>query len=284
MTSHAVSTAAAPARSARRGFASILLLTALWTWLTYALPAILESGVAAMAVRLIVHAFIALGLWLGLQRTDLTAGQRRTTWLVTMTALTLWMSLAWGAAIDGAFRADASPAPLLPMAIFLPLIVGAPLLLSSRRMGAVVDATPASWLIGLQVYRIYGSQWLVYWLIGKAPAVWAAPAGFGDVLTGLFALPVAIAVASGEPGGRRVAIFWNIFGIADFVVAVGLGLITSPGPLQLIVTHGPTIGAGTYPNVLTPVFVVPSSLLLHALSLRQLRRRGATALQARALA
>jgi hypothetical protein len=29
-----------------------------------------------------------------------------------------------------------------------------------------------------------------------------------------------------------------------------------------------------YPNVLTPAFVVPSSILPHALSLRQLRRRG----------
>jgi hypothetical protein len=40
----------------------------------------------------------------------------------------------------------------------------------------------------------------------------------------------------------------------------------------------PSIGAGAYPNVLTPAFVVPSSILLHALSLRQLgRRRGAEA-------
>jgi hypothetical protein len=41
----------------------------------------------------------------------------------------------------------------------------------------------------------------------------------------------------------------------------------------LIVPNVPSIGAGAYPNVLTPAFVVPSSILLHALSLRQLRRR-----------
>jgi hypothetical protein len=52
-----------------------------------------------------------------------------------------------------------------------------------------------------------------------------------------------------------------------------LGFITSPGPFQLIVPDVPSIGAGNYPNVLTPAFVVPSSILLHALSLRQLRRR-----------
>ena len=47
-----------------------------------------------------------------------------------------------------------------------------------------------------------------------------------------------------------------------------MGLITSPGPSRLIVPAVPSIGVGAYPNVLTPAFVVPSSILLHALSLR----------------
>jgi hypothetical protein len=51
-----------------------------------------------------------------------------------------------------------------------------------------------------------------------------------------------------------------------------MGVITSPGPLQLIVPRVVSIGAGVYPDVLTPGFVVPSSILLHALSLRQLHR------------
>ncbi|MER9866317.1 hypothetical protein NKJ35_03780 [Mesorhizobium sp. M0136] len=32
-------------------------------------------------------------------------------------------------------------------------------------------------------------------------------------------------------------------------------------------------GAGAYPDVLTPAFMVPCSILLHTLSLRQLIRR-----------
>ena len=75
--------------------------------------------------------------------------------------------------------------------------------------------------------------------------------------------------------GRRAAIAWNILGLGDFAVAITLGAITSPGPFQLIVPDVPSIGAGDYPGVLTPAFVVPSSILLHALSLRQLIRRRA---------
>ena len=92
--------------------------------------------------------------------------------------------------------------------------------------------------------------------------------------SGLFAVPAAIAVATGTAEGRKAAIIWNIFGLADFAVAITLGLITSPGRFQLIVPDVPNIGASAYPNVLTPAFVVPGSILLHLLSLRQLQRRG----------
>ncbi len=95
------------------------------------------------------------------------------------------------------------------------------------------------------------------------------------MLTGLFAVPVAIALAAGTSASRRSAIAWNIFGLADLALAITLGVITSPGPLQLIVPHVPSIGAAAYPTVLTPAFMVPSSILLHALSLRQLTRRRA---------
>jgi hypothetical protein len=82
-------------------------------------------------------------------------------------------------------------------------------------------------------------------------------------------------VASGTPQGRKTAIAWNLLGLTDFAVAITLGMITSPGQFQLIVPDVPSIGAGVYPDVLTPAFVVPSSILLHALSLRQLMRRRA---------
>jgi hypothetical protein len=275
MSTDVVSAAMVPSRPAWRSLLLITAFTVLWTWLIYALPVLPDSGLPALSVRLMVLGLIALGLWLGLERTDLTAGQRRTTWLAIMVPFTLWAAIAWTAAINGVFRTGASPLPLLPSAILLPVIVGAPLLLLSKRVGQLLDAMPATWLVALQLYRVFGSQWLAYWLHGLLPGLWALPAGTGDVLTGLFAVPAAIALAAGTAEGRKAAVLWNIFGIADFFVATALGLIISPGAFQLIVLNGPSIGLDGYPNVLTPAFVVPSSILLHALSLRQLIRRSA---------
>jgi hypothetical protein len=273
MTTDAVPAVIVAPRPAWRSLLWTVPFTVLWTWLISSLPVLPESGLPALAVRLVVHGLVALGLWLGLERTDLTADQRRTTWLAIMVPLTLWASVAWTAAINGAFRTGASPLPLLPLAIFLPVIIGAPLLLLSKRVGQLLDAMPTTWLVALQLYRVFGSQWLAYWLRGLLPGLWALPAGTGDVLTGLFAVPAAIALAAGTAEGRKAAILWNIFGIADLAVAITLGMMISPGPFQLIVPDGPSIGLDSYPNVLTPAFVVPGSILLHALSLRQLRRR-----------
>jgi hypothetical protein len=171
-------------------------------------------------------------------------------------------------------RTGASPLPVLPLAIFLPVIIGAPLLLLSERVGQVLDAMPATWLVALQLYRLFGSWAIAAGLRRVLPGLLGWPAGIGDVLTGLFALPAAIAVASGTAQGRRATIIWNIFGLADFAVAITMGMITSPGRFQLIVPDVPSIGAaGACPDALTPALVVPCGVLLHALSLRQLYRR-----------
>jgi hypothetical protein len=275
MTAAAVPAGIAPPRPAWRSLIWIAPLTLLWTLLIYWQPIIPASGVPTTAVRLMTYGLIAVGLWLGLERADLTPAERRTTWLAVTIPYTLWFAVAWSAAINDVFGAVAAPltVPLLPLAIFLPVIVGAPLLLLSKRVGRLLDAMPVTWLVALQLYRVFGSVFLAAGLRGALPGVFAVPAGIGDVLTGLFAVPAAIAVATGAAQGRRAAIAWNVFGLADFAVAITLGMITSPGPFQLIVPNVPSIGAGAYPNVLTPAFVVPSSILLHALSLRQLARR-----------
>src|SRR3984893_11237577 len=287
MSATALDVDVCPVRQGWRAVLWIGLLTALWIALNYALPIIAASGISTVAARVSVHVMIALGLWLGLERTDLTPAQRRNAWLAVMIPFTLWLAFVWGAAINGVFRGGVVPVPLTPLAIFLPVIIGVPILLRSRRIGQVLDAMPASWLVALQVYRVLGSAFLIGWALGAVPGIFALPAGIGDVITGLLALPAAIAVAAGTIEGRKAAIAWNIFGLLDFTVAIGLGLATSPGPLQLIVPSIPNTTAGIYPPVMIPAVAVPTSILLHAVSLRQLyrrARRAATAAPVGALA
>ena len=247
-------------------------LTAFWIALNYWVPALPASGVPSTASRLAIHIAIVLGLWLALERTELAPRRRLGVWLAVVVPYTLWLAVIWSAAINGAFRPGNSTLPLVPLGIFLPVVIGVPFLLRSKRIGEVLDAMPTSWLVGLQVYRILGGIFLVSWARGVIPGLFALPAGIGDVTTGLLALPVAYSLASRNGDAARAGIAWNILGLVDFTVAVGIGLATAPGPFQLIVPSIPNTGVGLYPTVLIPAFAVPSSILLHVLSLRQLRR------------
>jgi hypothetical protein len=272
MTAVTLHTDIVPSRQGWRALLWIAPLTALWVALNYAFPIIPASGISSIAARLAIHALIALGLWLALERAELTPAQRRNAWLGVMIPFTLWLALIWGSAINGVFRGPVAPLPLLPFAIFLPVIIGTPIMLLSKRMGQVLDAMPAGWLIALQTYRVFGSVFLIGWARGLVPGVFALPAGIGDVITGLLAVPVAISLAAGTPDARKAAVAWNVFGLLDFAIAVSIGLMIAPGPMQVIVPSIPNATGGIYPNVMVPAFAVPSSILLHVLSLRQLRR------------
>ena len=273
MTAATVHVDVVPPRRGWRSLFWIVPLTALWIGLAYSFRILLASGVQTIALRIFISMLLALGLWLGLERTDLTPDRRRNIWLVVLISYTLWLAVIWSGAINGVFRPTASPIPLLPLAIFLPVIIGTPILLGSKRMGQALDAMPATWLIALQLYRVFGGVFLVGWARNVIPGVFALPAGVGDVITGLLAVPIAISLAADTPEARRAAIGWNVFGLVDFAVAVSIGLMTAPGPFQLITPSIPNSTVGIYPNAMIPAFAVPSSILLHVLSLRQLRRR-----------
>jgi hypothetical protein len=213
------------------------------------------------------------GLWLALRRLTLMPGERIVTWLAVAVPLALWLGVVSNLAEAGAFQARPGIISPLPIAVAVPVLIGLIGLMSSRRIAATVDAAPLGWLIALQVYRVIGGNFIVLWLGGAIPGVFALPAGIGDVLVGLFAIPVALYLASGRPGGVALAVAWNIFGILDLVDALTLGFLSSPGPLQALALDHPDVLATSYPTVMTPAFAVPLSLILHGLSLWQLRRR-----------
>ena len=142
MTAIAVPAGIVPPRLAWRSLRWTVPLTLLWIVLIYWQPTISASGVPTAAPRLMAYGLIGLGLWLGLESTDLTSDQRRTTWLAVMIPYTLWMAVAWSAAINGVFRTG-TRLPALPLAIFLPVIVGAPLLFDALIVARLLVLAPA---------------------------------------------------------------------------------------------------------------------------------------------
>jgi hypothetical protein len=125
-------------------------------------------------------------------------------------------------------------------------------------------------LIRLHLWRLEGLVFLILMLQGRVPALWALPAGLGDVLVGATAPWVARGFE--RLGGKSRAIAWTLFGMADLVVAVALGVMTNPGPTQVFYPVPNARMLTQYPLALVPAFLVPLAFTLHVVSLLQLSR------------
>ena len=130
---------------------------------------------------------------------------------------------------------------------------------------------PKEWMVAVQLYRALGVIFLVLYFSGM-PGLFAWPAGVGDIAVGLLAPLVALAFARDPVANAGTVQMWNLFGIADLIVAVTTGFLTSPSPLQPFAFDNPNELPTVFPLVLVPVYLVPLSIVLHLASLTKLRR------------
>jgi len=189
--------------------------------------------------------------------------------------LTAWLVLAAVLSALGVFATSYHrPVPIIAAGIVLPIVAGVLLLRRSEVLNRVLDSIPVRVLIGVQFYRIAGVVFIAGWAAGRIPAIFALPAGIGDVAVGLAAPFVAARIGPGTYPSRRLAVSWNIAGLADLILAVALGAATSPTPIWPTLLGHPNPLISRLPLVLIPVFAVPLSVLLHIVTLRRLGAAG----------
>ena len=114
---------------------------------------------------------------------------------------------------------------------------------------------------------VEGSAFLALMGLGHLPALFALPAGVGDIAAGIAAPLVASRLAHG--GGRRAALWHNAFGMTDLVVALTLGTLTG---FQLVNVTPPGTLISELPVALIPTAAVPLLFALHVTSVRALAR------------
>jgi hypothetical protein len=219
-------------------------------------------------------------LLLGLNQSLKTAGwsvQDRSRALLGSSALLaiFYVAAALPARL-GLYQVSTSNIPTIQFGILIPIALGILLFMRWPSFRSIVETVPQSWLVGVQLFRTLGVIFLVLYAIGRLPAQFALPAGAGDVLVGLLAPVVAIAYARKWRNANIFLRVWNLLGIADLVLAVTTGFLTSPSPLQVFAFDAPNRLISQYPLVMVPVFLVPIAILLHLASLQGLRQTEST--------
>jgi hypothetical protein len=154
-------------------------------------------------------------------------------------------------------------APGLGIAVVLPIAVLCIAVARTQALRAEFHRVPLWLLVGVHVVRLLGISFIILYTAGRLPAPFAPVAGWGDIFVGATALPVAW-FAYRRPTNVRLTLWiWNIVGVADLIAAIGLGVISSPGPQRLIFAESSSAIMATLPWLLIPGFLVPLLFAVH---------------------
>lgn len=151
-------------------------------------------------------------------------------------------------------------------ALFLGPILFSLVLLALPYWRGVVASASTSGLIAVQCLRAIGGVFLIALANQAVSREFAVPAGWGDIATGVLALPVAWAVIRRVPGWRLYVTAFSLFGLGDLINAVGVGSgLLQPISAQIFGTSEVAQGnaLGLFPLALIPTFLVPQAIILH---------------------
>jgi hypothetical protein len=190
--------------------------------------------------------------------------------ILAFIALGGWAAVsAWLADAGYYLAQDSGSVPLIPI-VFALVMAG---LIWASRLSIVARAFGSSGsLVRLTLphtLRILGGVFLVVMAQDALPPIFALPAGLGDIAIGVAAPFVAWRLARGE--GVRRAVWFNILGLVDLVVAISIGFLAAAGPFQILDVVPSTAALAMLPLVLIPTVAVPVAITLHVASLRRLR-------------
>ena len=113
--------------------------------------------------------------------------------------------------------------------------------------------------MSIHTWRIGGIVFLWGVSQGILDPIFGYPAGIGDILIGVTAIPFAYFLRKGVRWARHASIVWNILGITDLILALSLGIYLSQQTMQ------------TLPWILIPTVAVPILIIIHVITLYRLR-------------
>lgn len=177
----------------------------------------------------------------------------------------LWLAAALLLGATGVLAVLPPPGPQI---IILALTLAA-IVVSTGVPGvrAWVDSIPMRQLVGIHAVRFIGAVFLVLSARGELSPIFAARAGWGDIIAAAGAVALVLSGLPRTTLRRWAYLAWNTFGVLDLVVAVGTATIVVfradiPGmdPITRL------------PLVLVPTLLVPLLFASHVAVYRRLVR------------
>ena len=145
--------------------------------------------------------------------------------LSVILVLSLWFVLIVSLGAAGAFisRAGTPPFPIA-IGVAAPLLLFFAALRLSPAFRDFVLTLDLRLIAGIQAWRWAGLGFLSLYAHGVLPALFALPAGLGDMAIGVTAPWIILGlIRRPEFAAGKRFLFWNLFGMLDLIIALGTG-------------------------------------------------------------
>lgn len=185
--------------------------------------------------------------------------------------LTIWFVIALILSLMGVFQPEPTDAPsaLLLGALLPPfLFIIAYLLLPAVKEFAL--SLDLKLLTAIQAWRVIGVMFLILNFFNLLPAIFAWPAGVGDVIVGIAAPFILMALIHKKPNWMILVILLNVVGLLDFVGAFISGIASGTSQFGVFIGSITSDIMLQFPLSLIPTFGVPFWIILHIISLLQI--------------
>jgi hypothetical protein len=182
-------------------------------------------------------------------------------------AVVAWLAFTAALAAGGALLRVGMVPLYFPLVLLTPVLAGIFFLRSSRGR-AVLSTLPPAWPVAMQSFRIVME--IILWALavqGRIPYLITFEGRNVDILIGLTAGPVAWYCFVRRAWPARVALVWNVAGLAILANVVFHAYFSAPTRLRLFVTEPATTFIAFLPYVWLPTFLVPLAVWLHTASL-----------------
>ncbi len=224
--------------------------------------------------------FIALGVWLiarAARKAAVAAGysarKQNGIFYGVLSFGLVWATYASVLALSGFLYVAVRPPrqvvfTTLPLVVFVLLVI--PRTTLYRRL---LDHSRPEDLIRIHVLRFAGAMFIPLYLLDQLPGAFALVAGTGDLITAASSYLVAHYVFVKRTLGIGWAYAWNIFGLADILLAISVVVVlnfraaaSGTGPVP-----GSILELATFPLAIGPAFATATLVFLHISIFRKLR-------------
>jgi hypothetical protein len=194
----------------------------------------------------------------------------RTAKVALAAVIGVWIGLA-AAMGEAGWLTISRPVPVVGLFVAVPLLAAALATTWAPAREAMLSI-PMPVMISLNIVRVFAVLFLMLAAEGRLAGPFPYSAAWGDIITGIVAVPMLWLLKDGNARYTTAIAAWNLFGTADLVLAIAFGITSAEGsPLQLF--PGPGSEAMQHvPWSFVPTVLVPIWLILHGIIAVQLRR------------